>query len=430
VSENGRYLVRADGTPFFWLGDTAWLLFQLTTREDAERYLRTRARQGFTVIQAALVMGEERVGGTLLPNRYGDLAFIDGDPARPAITVGSRQAGSEAYDYWDHVDAVVDIAASHGLTLALLPFFVGSRGDGYKYLRPTNAYAYGHFLGQRFRRRPHLIWLLGGDNTPDTDTKRQVWERMAKGIAIGASGAEDYRTTLMSYHINGNNSSSQWLHTAPWLDLNMVQVWGDEKDIYPSLTHDYQLSPVKPTGLGEGSYEDGPQYRTKPIDALKVRKQAYWSYLAGGYHTYGNTNTWNFGMYKAEGTQDWEAALDSPGARHLAVLARFFTSLAWWRLVPDQSVIASGVGSGEKLNAAMRSSQGDCILAYLSSPTGITLRMDRLTAGSSARATWIDPTTGARSKIGDLPTHGERLFTPPDGWQDALLLLEVLRSTP
>ena len=27
VSENGRYLVNADGSPFFYLGDTAWELF-------------------------------------------------------------------------------------------------------------------------------------------------------------------------------------------------------------------------------------------------------------------------------------------------------------------------------------------------------------------------------------------------------------------
>ena len=53
-----------DGKPFFWLGDTAWNLFQIPNREDAELYLATRAKQGFTVIQAGIVMGEERVAGT------------------------------------------------------------------------------------------------------------------------------------------------------------------------------------------------------------------------------------------------------------------------------------------------------------------------------------------------------------------------------
>ena len=67
---------------------------------------------------------------------------------------------------------------------------------------------------------------------------------------------------------------------------------------------------------------------------MNVRRQAYWSYLAGGYHTYGNTDVWNFGSYRPEATQDWKAALDSPGARSLTVLARLFRSLEWWRLAP------------------------------------------------------------------------------------------------
>ena len=32
VSPNHRFLVRADGTPFFWLADTAWELFHRTTQ--------------------------------------------------------------------------------------------------------------------------------------------------------------------------------------------------------------------------------------------------------------------------------------------------------------------------------------------------------------------------------------------------------------
>jgi hypothetical protein len=57
VSANGRHFVGRDGHPFFWLGDTAWLIAQKTRREDVDFYLQTRASQGFTVIQAAAVMG-------------------------------------------------------------------------------------------------------------------------------------------------------------------------------------------------------------------------------------------------------------------------------------------------------------------------------------------------------------------------------------
>lgn len=425
VSENGRYLVCPDGKPFFWLGDTAWLLSQMTTREDVDLYLRTRANQGFTVIQAAIVMGEERVGGTLKPNVCGMTAFSNGDPASPLVTPGDDSRQGQQYDYWDHVDYIVERAASHGLTLGLLPLFVGWRGDGYKYLKPDNAYRYGLFLSKRYRDKSHLIWILGGDNTPDTEAKQKVWHEMARGITVGVAGREDYDQTLMTYHINGGKSSSQWFHQAPWLDFNMIQIWGNEKQIYPKIAQDYQLTPVKPTGLGEGSYEDGPQYPTRPIDALKIRKQAYWSYLAGGYHTYGNTNTWNFSSYKPEGTQDWKNALQSTGAMHLSVLAQFFASIEWWKLAPDPAIFVSGMGSGETRNGAMRSTNGDCLLIYLSNPATVSLHLDAMSAAKTARAVWIDPQTGDPSDAGQFSGTETSSFSTPKDWPDALLLIKA-----
>src|SRR5690349_20776067 len=69
VSENKRYLVTENGTPFFWLGDTAWELFHQLNREDADKYLGIRASQGFTVIQA-VVLAE--MDGINKPNAYNE----------------------------------------------------------------------------------------------------------------------------------------------------------------------------------------------------------------------------------------------------------------------------------------------------------------------------------------------------------------------
>ncbi len=46
VSDNGRFLIREDGSPFFYLGDTAWELFHRLSREEADRYLADRADEG------------------------------------------------------------------------------------------------------------------------------------------------------------------------------------------------------------------------------------------------------------------------------------------------------------------------------------------------------------------------------------------------
>src|SRR3989449_10421538 len=57
VSPNGRYFEDQNGKPFFYLGDTCWLLFQRPNREELDEYLKDRAAKGFTVIQAYVLRG-------------------------------------------------------------------------------------------------------------------------------------------------------------------------------------------------------------------------------------------------------------------------------------------------------------------------------------------------------------------------------------
>ena len=106
VSDNKRFLVETNGRPFFWLGDTAWELFHRLDRAEAERYLETRSKQGFTVIQAVAIA---ELNGHDDPNSYGHLPLVDLDPARPAVKDGP------ANDYWDHVDFIVDTANTKGV---------------------------------------------------------------------------------------------------------------------------------------------------------------------------------------------------------------------------------------------------------------------------------------------------------------------------
>ena len=47
----GRYLACSDGSPFFYLGDTAWELFHRLSREEIAYYMAERARQGFNAVQ-------------------------------------------------------------------------------------------------------------------------------------------------------------------------------------------------------------------------------------------------------------------------------------------------------------------------------------------------------------------------------------------
>jgi len=176
VSHNHRFLVHPDGTPFFYLGDTAWELFHRCTLHEAEMYLRDRAAKGFTVIQAVALA---ELDGLTLPNPNGDLPLIDHDPSRP----------NEAY--FRHVDAIVDLAAALGLYIGLLPTW-GDKwhrlwGVGPEIFTPENARTYGRWLGQRYKDAP-IIWILGGDRPVESETHRLILRAMARGAAGGRWG--------------------------------------------------------------------------------------------------------------------------------------------------------------------------------------------------------------------------------------------------
>ena len=145
VSENGRFLVRSDGSPFFWLGDTAWELFHRLDLEDSERYLRDRAGKGFTVIQA-VVLAE--FGGLTVPNANGDLPLLDSDPTRP-----------DERDF-AHVDAVVEAASRLGLYIGMLPTWGDTWNTKWGGGPPMNADGRGWARRGRSRGQD-AGWLVG-----------------------------------------------------------------------------------------------------------------------------------------------------------------------------------------------------------------------------------------------------------------------------
>ena len=118
VSANHRFLMQDDGKPFFYLADTGWELFHRLNRNEAAEYLKTRAAQGYTVVQAVALA---ELDGLTEPNAYGKLPLTGKDPAKPAITPGVNPARPAEYDYWDHVDYIVDEANRNGIYIGLLP---------------------------------------------------------------------------------------------------------------------------------------------------------------------------------------------------------------------------------------------------------------------------------------------------------------------
>lgn len=411
VSHNKRFLMHRDGTPFLYLADTAWELVFYLNREDTEKYLEDRRRKGFTAIQLTV---NNDVDAWDFPNAYGQRPFIDSGPTKPNE------------EFWRHVDWVIDRAAEKGMYVGLLPTWgrwvndydwdgVKLWPDG-KYFQRSNALGYGEFIGRRYKNKSHIIWILGGDRRARGAETKEIWRLMAKGIAVGVTGREDYSKVLMTFHPAGPGNSAEDLHKDEWLDFNMIQT-GHHEDSDKSyvLTEDaYRRTPAKPVCNGEPPYEDHP-LGTRHGDDYDVRQHAYWSLFAGAHgHTYGNHAIWQFN--RPGSIRNWEArtywydALDSRGAWDMMHVRRLMFSRLFFSRVPDQTLIAGGQGAGADHIRATRGD--DYLFVYVPTGKNVILKMGVI-SGKRVRGWWFDPRTGEAISIGYFPNTGTREFDPP-----------------
>ncbi len=415
ISENSRYFSDENGDPFFWLGDTGWLLFTKLTREEACTYLDDRVSKGFNVIQ---VMVLHSVGAV---NVYGDTALVSGDVARPVTTEGGDPADPHQYDYWDHVDWVVGEAGKRGLYMALVPVWGSNVKAGL--VSREQAAAYGSWLAGRYSGCPNIIWLNGGD-VPGSDST-QVWR------ILGETLRKTDPAHLITFHPRGRMASTDWFHAEEWLDFNMFQsghrrydqddterCYGEDNWRY--VVADYAFSPVKPTLDGEPSYEGIPQGLHDTLQPLwkdnDVRRYAYWSVFAGACgFTYGHSSVMQFrkptdrgGAYGAKKT--WELAINDPGAGQMVHLKTLMLSKPYFERIPDQSLLAAQ--PGEKYDYQLATRGNSYAMVYTYNGKEISVNLGK-TERSRVKASWFNPRDGSFTEIGEFANTGIRSFDPP-----------------
>lgn len=415
VAPGGRYLQYADGRPFFWLGDTAWLMFKRLTREEAEAYLEDRRSKGFNVIQAMVLHSADDV------NAYGAAALVDDDPGRPRTTPGADLTKEGEYDFWDHVDWIVDKAAEKDLYVGMVAAWGSNVRSGK--LDEDNVETYTRFLVERYGGRPNIVWITGGDTRGDRETA--VWQRM------GALFHELDSDSLVTFHPFGRTQSSTWFHQEPWLDFNMFQSGHRRydqddtpepkgEDNWRYVAEDRAKQPPKPTIDGEPSYEGIPQGLHDPAEPYwtdaDARRYAWWSVFAGAAgHTYGHSAVMQ--MHKpdhGEGAygvrETWEEAIDAPGAEQVQHLKSLMLSRSYFDRIPDQSLIAGE--NGDRYDRVIATRGPNYAYLYTYSGRPFSVRLGGLPS-AKVRASWYDPRTGSSQDVGEFDNVGERSFDPP-----------------
>lgn len=417
----GRYFEK-DGAPFFWLGDTCWLMFSRMTPPEQAFYLHARALQGFTVIQATLYHEPD------YHDREGRKALVNGNFAEPDAHSG----------YWDQVLRTVRTAAREGLMMALVLCW----GDFYNrgLVTEESGGKYAAFVAETFGREENVIFLLGGDVRgsvcPETFRRMgRTLKRIAPDRPVG-------------YHPFGRTSSGNWFAGEAWLDFHLFQsghrdrtqrvlgAWDDNgvadeewmgEENYRYVWREAERD-TKPVLDGEPSYEEIPHGLHDPSKpfwtAREVRRYAWWSCLAGAAgFTYGHNSVqqvWcgigepNFGVRR-----NWKEALAAEGAGQMRFLRRTLETAGFSRARSAQNAL---IGNDRQEDAFLLALEGQaCLLVY--SYLGIPVRIDEsVLSFKPEKACWLNPATGSLTPA-ELSPKG--MYAPPqgDGLQDALLIL-------
>ena len=459
VSENGHFLEHEDGTGFFWLGCTAWMLARLNP-EDVDRYLKDRAEKGFTVIQFT----STNMGRT---NYQGEWPFTG--EGRPWEKVELNES------YWKHIDYIMDKAAEYDLYAAIFVWWGSDASDPHRREgKPTRQhfsdpdlhnYQFGKLLGERYNTRPNIIWVGAGEyhkpvsamfpkrQTPITEAHKNRLVSVIKGIKESDHGIHLYTIHPISFL-----SSSEDFHEAAWLDFNMIQTHAIPEFTVPLTLADWKKEPVKPTFNAEGWYENEWELferwtgMKKSADISldpdwKQRFQAYWAVFAGGFgFTYGHKNLWRMENEAGEPGKLPQDILDAPGSSSLMYLRSLIESKPIQSRIPDPTLVTSGTtgrdsGLSPDLRIGTRAGDGSWAFIYSTWGSLVRVNMDRLKKGHGS-AYWFNPRNGkwhVKESDSDqktafqnsIPSGGgavEQYFDPPgkpgDG-NDWVLVLEI-----
>ena len=420
LSASRRYLVDQNNVPFLINQASSWGLIQSLSVADARDYLDALAARGFNAVMVSIISNDVRMAGSP-PNWQGISPFdVKWDFSTP----------NEAY--FAHADEIIGLAQDRGMLVTLVPSYLGYAGDSGQgwadeMLSGNNSVAkslaYGQYLGRRYKDRPNVLWVAGGDNQPATGSEL---ENRLKAVIDGIKQTDlnHLWTAHWGYDPSAHPSgmlSTEDLTFASYIDVNGYYAY----DYDATQLRDVDAYKVRPVKM---FYHIDQSYETEPGGTPEnIRRKAYEAMLTGaaGSSFCAGPNWYLF--------FNWRSNMDTVGTQETQIWNRLFKSRNWYDLVPDQShaVVTAGFGTEGSTDfvAAARTVSGGTAMAYLPVGRAITVDMTAL-SGAQANVWWFDPTSGSTTPGGTVATKGARTFSPPSAGSWVLVVDDASLALP
>ena len=422
LSKNRHHFVHTDGTPFFWLADTAWNGPLLSEEEEWRHYLKERVRQGFTGVMWVATQWLAAPQG----DREGRRAFEGHERISLDLDFFRRLEGKH--------DAIINVGLLSVPVLLWTAVWNRPEDSPGNVLPEDQAVRLARYMVARWGADP-VAWCLPGDGDYQGEHAER-WRRIGRAVFSNISHAP------VTLHPN----AQQWIgnfKNEPWLDFIGYQSGHGDSDEWNAWllsgppAKGWRDEPSHPVVNLEPPYENHLAYHSKePFDAHKVRRALYWSLLnaptAGV--TYGGHGVWGWDDGSAPPTAHpntgtplpWREALNMPAAEEVKHLYELFTSIQWWTLLPAPELLAEqpGEGNTSRFVTASRSAKGGVAVLYLPTETPVRVAAAYLTqyVGDKLDSRWFNPRNGDYSRAESRAEARDQLFSPPEGGDWVLLL--------
>jgi hypothetical protein len=394
VHSSGRYLIYADGTPFFWLGDTHWE-FAYKERWDESNHpemdsmfkgmVKRRVDQGYNVYQT---------------NLRSD-AIMKGDKNYWIESENGKLPNVEFYQ--NELDKRMYYIADLGIVNALgLAWFMSIINDveGQKNL--------ARYIVARYGALP-IVWTLAGEVAGyKGGEEREILINGWREVALYIEKLDCYGT-LQTAHYTNERPFADYYQDESWFDFTLNQAGHGDLPISPNHYREFNKKySKKPFIEAECFYEfcsTLEENGTRMCTADMLRRVAYMSIQLGGCgYTYGAQGIWDNVWEKGEPNPmnifnrfdiTWYEAIDGIGAKQMGYMKAFYEKARFWEFMPyeDAGNVNDNNLFGKKVPLASINESKDKMIIYYGDTARKTMKIHGLVNGEYS-GTWFDPRSG------------------------------------
>ena len=329
VSKNGRYFEHADGTPFFWLGDTWWkCLCKRMTWEGFQELTADRKAKGFSVVQ--IVCGPYPDEG-VFESRW------ENEGGKPYKTRSFSESNPAYFDYADR-------RLNHLIDAGMVPAIVGAWGrsdcNSMAFIGPDGLKRHWRHLVARYGAYP-VVWILAGEIQDSTKWGEGPWAPVASYLR----SIDPYQHPLTCHTGRGRRGPSG---DKVLIDYDMVggsHAAPATRQTLSVFTEAYGRTPPMPVLCGETGYEGHMQFHFQD-----VQRHVFWMYVLSGAagHTYGAAGVWHAsvdgdpGITPVYDRTTWKEGMNYPGSTQLGLGKKLLEQYPWSRFEPHPEWVEAG----------------------------------------------------------------------------------------